>query len=247
MDRLIYTAMTGANAAQHRQAVLSNNLANVSTNAFRAEMFTYRAVPLRGDGATTRVFALEATSGHRDAPGPGIRTGRDLDIMPKENNWFAVQALDGTEAYTRAGNLIISSDGTLQTSTGHALLSDNGGPITVPRDAKVSLGADGTVNVVGRDGLATMEVARIKLATPSINDPLKRGEDGLFRPDSGRPLPADNNARILTGVLEGSNVNAVETMVGMIQTARQFEHQMKLMQTAETNDRSATQLLSLQG
>lgn len=247
MDRLIYTAMTGANAAQNRQAVLSNNLANVSTNAFRAEMFTYRAVPLRGDGATTRVFALEATAGHSTAPGPGIRTGREMDVMPKEKNWFAVQAPDGTEAYTRTGSLVISSDGTLQTSTGHSLLSDAGSTIVVPRDAKVSLGADGTVNVMGSDGRTVTQVGRMKIATPEDDDPLKRGEDGLFRPASGRILPNDDDARILTGALEGSNVNAVETMVGMILASRQFEHQMKLMQTAESNDRSAGQLLNLQG
>ena len=92
MDRLIYTAMTGANAAAHRQSVLSNNLANVSTNGFRAELSTYRAVPLRGDGATTRVFALEATSGHLDAPGPSQTTGRALDVRATGNGWFAVQA-----------------------------------------------------------------------------------------------------------------------------------------------------------
>ena len=69
MDRLIYTAMTGANAAAHRQAVLSNNLANASTNGFRAELSTFRAVPVRGEGASTRVLALEATAGHLNTPG----------------------------------------------------------------------------------------------------------------------------------------------------------------------------------
>ena len=103
MDRLIYTAMTGANAAAHRQAVLSNNLANASTNGFRAELSTFRAVPLRGDGATTRVFALEATAGHLDTPGAAQRTGRSMDAMTTGNSWFAVQGLDRTESYTRDG------------------------------------------------------------------------------------------------------------------------------------------------
>lgn len=246
MDRLIYTAMTGANAAAHRQSVLSNNLANVSTNGFRAELSTYRAVPLRGEGATTRVFALEATAGHRDAPGPAQRTGRDLDAMPQGNSWFAVQGLDGTEAYTRSGGFEISPAGTLQTSAGLPVLSDGGGPIELPRDSVISLGFDGTISARTGNQPSTV-VARLKLATPSAEDPLKRGADGLFRPASGNPLPNDANARMLVGVLEGSNVNAVETMVGMIQTARQFEVQMRLLQTAESNDRSAGQLLSLQG
>lgn len=246
MDRLIYTAMTGASAAAHRQSVLSNNLANVSTNGFRAELSTYRAVPLRGEGATTRVFALEATAGHREAPGPAMRTGRDLDAMPTGNNWFAVQGLDGTEGYTRSGGFEISPAGVLQTGNGLPVLSDGGGPIELPRDSVVSLGFDGTISAKTGNQPSSV-VGRLKLATPTADDPLKRGNDGLFRPVSGNPLPNDANARMMTGVLEGSNVNAVETMVGMIQTARQFEVQMRLMQSAESNDRSAGQLLSLQG
>jgi flagellar basal-body rod protein FlgF len=246
MDRLIYTAMTGANAAAHRQSVLSNNLANVSTNGFRAELSTYRAVPLRGDGATTRVFALEATAGHRDAPGPAMRTGRDLDAMPQGNSWFAVQGLDGTEAYTRNGSFEVSPQGILQTTTGLNVLSDGGAPINIPNNATVSIGFDGTISAKVA-GQPSTTVGRLKLATPTADDPLKRSNDGLFRPRSGEQLPNDANARMMVGVLEGSNVNAVETMVGMIQTARQFEVQMRLLQTAESNDRSAGQLLSLQG
>lgn len=246
MDRMIYTAMTGANAAAHRQSVLSHNLANVSTNGFRAELSTYRAVPLRGDGATTRVLALEATAGHRAAPGPAVRTGRDLDAMPQGNNWFAVQSLDGTEAYTRNGGFEISATGILQTANGLAVLSDGGTPIQLPQDSVISLGFDGTISAKTGNQPSNV-VGRLKLATPTADDPLKRGNDGLFRAASGNPLPNDGNARMMTGVLEGSNVNAVETMVGMIQTARQFEQQMRLLQTAESNDRSAGQLLSLQG
>ena len=113
MDRIIYTSMTGANAAQHRQALLSNNLANASTHGFRAEMATFRSVPMQGDGSTTRVFALEATSGHVQTSGPAERTGRNLDAMAVGNAWFAVQALDGTEAYTRAGSFQVTEAGQL--------------------------------------------------------------------------------------------------------------------------------------
>jgi flagellar basal-body rod protein FlgF len=225
MDRLIYTAMTGASAAAQRQAVLSNNLANVSTNGFRAELSTFRAVPVRGDGATTRVMAVEATAGHLDTPGAAQRTGRSLDAMTTGNSWFAVQALDGTESYTRNGSFEVSPEGTLLTGNGLVVLDDGGAPITVP----------------------TTSIGRLKLVTPAAEDPLRRGDDGLFRARSGDPLPFDANARLNVGVLEGSNVNAIEAMVGMIQTARQFETQMRLLQTAESNDRSAGQLLGLQG
>jgi flagellar basal-body rod protein FlgF len=246
MDRIIYTTMTGANAAAHRQAVLSNNLANASTPGFRAEMSTFRSVPLQGGGASTRVFALEATSGHRDTAGPAQRTGRSLDAMAMGNAWFAVQAADGTEAYTRAGSFEVSAAGQLLTSTGLPVLSDGGAPIDIPPGAEVSLGSDGTVTA-RTGGQRPQAVGRIKLATPAAEDPLKRGDDGLFRATSGEPIPNDANARMVSGTLEGSNVNAVECMVGMIAASRQFEQQMRLLQTAETNDKTASQLLGMNG
>ena len=246
MDHLIYTAMSGASAAAARQSVLANNLANVSTQGFRAELSTYRAVPLRGDGASTRVFAMEATSGHDEKPGAMQRTGRTLDMAAQGNAWFAVQGLDGTEAYTRAGSFEVSATGQLLTPTGLPVLSDGGAPIDVPPGADVSLGSDGTVTskIPGQPAQA---IGRLKLATPTPEDPLKRGDDGLFRTTSGDPMPNDANARMLSGALEGSNVNPVECMVGMIAASRQFEQQMKLLQTAQTNDKTASQLLSMNG
>jgi flagellar basal-body rod protein FlgF len=73
---------------------------------------------------------------------------------------------------------------------------------------------------------------------------LQRGEDGLFRAADGADLPADANARLESGVLEGSNVSAVETMVGMIAAARQFEQQMKLLSLSQTQGQVGAKLLS---
>ncbi len=246
MDRLIYTAMSGANAAANRQAVLSNNLANAPTNGFRAELSTYRAIPLQGEGAPTRVFAVEATSGYLDQPGPAQKTDRNLDVMANGSSWFAVQALDGIEGYTRNGKLEVSADGTIVSGSGLPILSSGGSPMTVPPGATLSIGSDGTVSAkVGNQPANSL--GRLKMVTANADDPLRRGVDGLFRAASGEPLANDEAAKLQTGVLEGSNVNAIEAMVGMIQTARQFETQMRLMQTAESNDRSAGQLLGLQG
>jgi flagellar basal-body rod protein FlgF len=246
MDRLIYTSMTGAIAAEQRQSILANNLANVSTNGFRAELSTFRAVPLRGDGATTRVFAAETTTSYRDTAGPALRTDRNLDAMAQGSAWFAVQGLDGTEGYTRHGAFEVSTAGTLVTSNGLPVLSDGGATIEVPTGANISIGSDGTVSAkVGNQ--PSTSLGRLKLATAVPEDRMVRGTDGLFRATSGDPFAQDATARLQTGVLEGSNVNPVETMVGMIATARQFETQMRLLQTAESNDRSAGQLLSLQG
>jgi len=246
MDRMIYTAMTGAAAVMNRQQAIANNLANVSTNGFRAEMSTYRSVPLQGDGATTRVFALEATAGHMDLPGPMNSTGRNLDVAAVGNAYFAVQALDGVEAYTRAGNLQVSPDGTLTSAAGLPMLDEGGAPIAIPENARVSIGTDGTITAQVRNDPA-QQLGRLKLVTPSEELRLKRGNDGLFRTQDRSPLPQDANARLQDGMLEGSNVNAVEAMVGMIAVARQFEQQMRLLQTAEKNDQTAAQLLGLNG
>jgi flagellar basal-body rod protein FlgF len=240
MDRLIYLSMSGAKATLQRQDVLSHNLANASTNGFRAEMAAFRAVPIRGDGASTRAFALETTIGYDDRGGPVQTTGRDLDVALQGRSWLAVQGLDGTEAYTRAGALEVNADGQLVTTAGRSVLGD-GGPITLPAGARVEVAIDGTVNATVGDG-RPQAVGRLKMVTPE--GPMQRGEDGLFRAADGNDLPADPQARVQGGALEGSNVNAVETMVAMITAARQFEQQMKSLQTAEQRETAAARLLS---
>lgn len=245
MDRLIYTAMSGASAALQRQDILANNLANASTGGFRGELASQRAVPVRGDGASTRVFTLTASAGYDASPGTVTKTGRNLDVAAKGQAWFAVQALDGTEAYTRNGSLEVSSDGTLTTASGLAVLGD-GGPIVVPPGADVSIGNDGTVSA-SVAGQKPNSIGRLKMVTPDAETRLSRGPDGLFRSSGGDPLPADATAQLQDGALETSNVNAVGAMVDMIQAARQFEAQMKLLQNAESDDRSAARLLSAEG
>jgi len=241
MDRMIYLSMSGAKATMQRQDTLANNLANVSTVGFRAELQAFRAVPVEGSGASTRVYALETTTGYDATPGGITATGRNLDVAIKGNSWLAVQALDGTEAYTRAGSLDTANDGTLTTVGGLTVLGD-GGPIQVPANSEISIGADGTVSAKGINGKSTT-VGKLKLVTPEA--PLQRGADGLFRGADGEDLPADATARVQDGALEGSNVSAVETMVAMITAARQFEAQMKMLQTAEGDEKAAAQLLSL--
>ena len=239
MDRMIYLSMSGAKATMQRQDTLANNLANVSTVGFRAELAAFRAVPVEGSGASTRVYALETTPGYDATPGVVSGTGRNLDVAMKGQAWLAVQGLDGTEAYTRGGSLDVSADGTLTTRSGLTVLGD-GGPIQVPPNSEVSIGGDGSVSA--RVGARSSVVGKLKLVTPETN--LARGVDGLFRAAEGE-LAADATARVQDGALEGSNVSAVETMVAMIAAARQFEAQMKMLQTAEADEKAAAQLLSL--
>ena len=242
MDRMIYLSMAGAKATMQRQDALAHNLANASTPGFRAEMTAFRAVPVLGQGASTRVYALESTPGYNAEPGAVQATGRNLDVALKGNAWLAVQGLDGTEAYTRAGTLDLDAEGLLITKTGLTVLGD-GGPITIPANAQVQIAPDGTISAaVGNN--KPQSVGRLKLVTPET--PLQRGEDGLFRAPEG-DLSADPNARLQDGALEGSNVSAVETMIAMIAAARQFEQQMKMLQTAEQKEQAATKLLSANG
>ena len=242
MDRSIYTAMAGAKALMQRQDTLSNNLANVSTNGFRADLSAFRAVPVRADGtATTRVSAVEASTSFDASSGPLQQTGRNLDVAIAGAGWLAVQTPDGSEGYTRQGALTLSSEGTLMTASGMEVLGD-GGPISIPPGMSVSIGDDGTVSAT-TPGQRPMAVGKLKLVNPPA-DTLKKGPDGLMRTADGGATD-DPSVRVAAGFLEGSNVNAVEAMVGMIAISRQFEIQMKLLQTMDSNDQRATQLLSI--
>jgi len=239
MDRMIYLSMTGAKASMQRQDALAHNLANASTPGFRAELTAFRAVPVRGDGASTRVYALESTPGYNAQPGAVQPTGRNLDVALEGKAWLAVQGLDGTEAYTRAGALDVDAEGLLVTKTGLSVLGD-GGPITIPANAQVQIAPDGTVTAA-LGNAKPQSVGKLKLVTPET--PLQRGEDGLFRAPAG-DLAADPNARLRDGALEGSNVSAVETMIAMIAASRQFEQQMKMVHAAQEKEQAATKLLS---
>lgn len=245
MDRMIYTAMSGAKALTQRQEAVTNNLANASTNGFRADMMTFRSVPVRAENtATTRVFALEATAGFDVQQGPVTTTGRSLDAAIRGDGWFVVQSPDGSEALTRNGNFHVGADGSLQTAKGLPVLGD-GGPITLPPNAEVLIGADGTITA--RQGnQAPLQVGKLKLVNPEPAT-LTKGGDGLMRVANGDPATDDPAVRVADGALEGSNVNVVQSMVEMIALARVFEMQMKLMTTAEQNEQRAAQLLSLKG
>lgn len=243
MDRMIYTAMTGAKALMQRQESLSHNLANASTTGYRADTMAFRAVPVRADGtATTRVASLEATAGFDATPGPIQSTGNPLDVAVRGQGWIAVQGLDGTEAYTRNGSFVVGTDGTLQTHAGFPVVGD-GGPIALQPNARVTIGSDGTVTAKYGNQAPTT-VGKIKLVNPPA-DQMKKGPDGLLRTAGGDPAPDDPSVRLAEGALEGSNVNVVEAMVGMIALSRQFEVQMKMLQSSEANEQKATQLLSL--
>lgn len=245
MDRLIYIAMNGAKHTLERQAIISNNMANAATSGYRAAVAAFRALPVVGPGGATRAFVVETTPAADMRPGPIIETGRALDVAVNGDGWIAVHGRDGKEAYTRGGYLQLTSAGLLQTRGGLNVIGE-GGPITVPPNSEVTIGGDGTVSVIPTDTTpnAVNIVGRIKLVNPPARD-LDRGDDGLFRLKSGRPAPADPNVQLASGALEGSNVSMVESLVDMITHARQYDLQVKLIQTADTNARPWSQVMSM--
>lgn len=240
MDRLIYTAASSARALMQRQDGLANNLANANTPGFRADQVAFRAVPVRGMGATTRVQAIEASTGFDPRSGPVQSTGRNLDVAIVGEGYVAVQAADGTEAYTRHGSLEVSPEGVL-VGPGGLPVAGEGGTLNIPAGTTVHIAQDGQVTAQGASGPA-QTVGRIKLVNPPAGE-LRKSADGLLRIASGEDAPADPEVRLAAGALEGSNVSVVDAMVQMIAAARQFETQMKLLQSAEQNDQRAAQLL----
>lgn len=245
MDRLIYTAMTGAKHILEQQATTSHNLANATTTGFRAQLDSFRAVPILGDGMPTRAFVVDATVGTDFSTGALQNTGRELDVAIQGKGWLAVQKDDGSEAYTRHGSLKISENGVLQTQSGLSVMGD-GGPITIPPEVSIAIAKDGTISTIptGSKPNAVQVIGRLKMVNPA-EDNLVRGDDGLFKTKDGAPADADAAVTVAGGMLEGSNVNVVEAMVSMINLARQFEMQMKLLTNAESNATKASQILTL--
>lgn len=242
MDRLIYTAMTGARYMLERQATIAQNLANAGTNGYRADTVAFRAVPIDGDKPGTRVFAAETTTGSDLTPGPMQSTGRNLDVAVQGDGWLTVQAADGSEAYTRAGALQVGADGTLQLPNGLQVQGD-GGPLTAPDGAQLEIASDGTISAKSPGSINMTSVGRLKLVNPEPGDVVK-GLDGLFHTRSGDPADADPAVRVGAGMLETSNVNPVDAMVSMISASRQFELQTRILSTAEQDDQKASTLLS---
>ncbi|MBC7158891.1 MAG: flagellar basal body rod protein FlgF [Porphyrobacter sp.] len=247
MDRLIHTALSGMRASMDRQRVIASNMANTGTLGFRAELLDQRPVTLKTAGAGLEVRAMQraAVRGADMAAGEMVETGQPLDIAIEGDALLAVQAADGTEAYTRRGDLSLSPTGLLVTGEGHPVMGQ-GGPITLPLGATPAISPDGTVTVSDPavPEAPAQEVGRIKLASAD-GSPIAKGLDGLFRVEGGGILPADEAATLATGALEQSNVNPAEVLVEMIDAQRLFAMRSKLISTAGDLDASGAQLMRL--
>lgn len=249
MDRMLYVAMTGAQQTLRGQSLISHNLANVNTVGFRKDLADSRSMQaFSNDPALpSRVFSMTERPGVDITPGKIMTTGRELDIAIKGEGWIAIQAPDGNEAYTRAGDLQIDVNGQLITATGHPVLG-NGGPIAIPPAEKIDIGEDGTISIrpLGETPENLVVVDRVRLIKPDENNPLYKDESGFMRTESGANAPPDATVRLVSGALESSNVNPAEALVSMIDASRRFELQVKMMNTAKENASATDQLLKLE-
>ncbi len=246
MDRVLYTAMNGALASERAQQLHANNLANARTTGFVADFAQARSVQAFGDGQPSRVFALTETPGPDLAPGTLMRTDRPLDVAVTEGGFLTVADATGQEAYTRAGHLVVDALGVLRTGEGREVLGEGGTPISLPPYERISIGADGTVSIqpLGEAPGVVAAVERIKLVKPA-GEAVEKGGDGLIRRRDGAVEPASIDVQLRAGMLEDSNVNAVSEMVSVLDMARRFEMQLKLMKTAQEMDESATTLVRI--
>lgn len=246
MDRLIYTAMSGMTDSMVRQRVLASNMANAQTIGFRAEMLYSTPVTLDGPSLEVRAMTEGEVRGADMNAGSITETGRSLDVaITTKDAMLAVQADDGSEVYTRRGDLSISPTGLLQNGDGKPVIG-NGGPISLPLGADVTIAPDGSVLV--RDTEAPDQppavVDRIKLAS-TAGSKVSKGIDGLFRVVGGGALPTDGNAAVQSGALEQSNVEPSEVVVQMIQAQRLFDIRTKVISTARDIDQSGASLMRI--
>ncbi|MBK1647467.1 flagellar basal-body rod protein FlgF [Rhabdochromatium marinum] len=245
MDRMLYVAMTGAKQSMYAQAVNNNNLANANTNGFRQAIAYAYTEPMRGPVFDSRDYVQVADEAIDFTQGALQSTGRDLDIAIRGNGFLAVQAQDGTEAYTRAGDLQIDAQGIMRLGNGLQVLGD-GGPVAIPPAESITIGADGSVTIrpLGGEPRGLAAIERLRLVNPPTAD-LERGEDGLFRLRNGGQAPADANVRVVSGMLETSNVNTAAALARMMELTRHYETQVKMMSTADNLARNNNKLLGM--
>ena len=246
MDKAVYISMSGASNMMKAQTIHANNLANTNTYGFRADFAQARSMGVYyGDGHPTRAYALTENPATDYNYGTLIATGRELDLAIEGPGLLAVQAPDGTEAYTRAISLMLDGNGILRTGTGLPVLG-NGGPIAIPEQEKIEVAQDGTITVLikgqGPDTLA--DVDRLRLVNPDVGQ-LEKSEDGLLRLRDGGNAPVDAAVQVISGFVESSNVNTVSEFVNVLSLSRQYEMQVKLMKTTEQNSEASARLLQL--
>ena len=245
MDKLVYTALSGLRSQMSAQSTIANNIANASTTGYRAERVNFDRLILTGTGFESRELASEEVNDFDRRAGTMVQTGRPLDVAVTGDSWMAVQAKDGTEAYTRRGDLNVAPSGVLETGDGFPVMG-SGGPITVPPYQSIAIAGDGTVTIVppGGDASQPQVIDKIKLASTDGTQTSK-GLDNLLHVKGGGVLPEDMDATVQGGALEQSNVNLTQSLVDMIENQRSYEVQANLLKEAKTMDESSASLMRM--
>ncbi len=260
MIRSLWIARTGLDAQQTQLDVISNNLANVSTNGFKRSRAVFEDLlyqTLRQPGAqssqqTQVPTGLQIGTGARPVATARIftqgniqKTDNALDLAVQGSGFFQILLPDGTTGYTRDGSFQKDNQGQIVTSDGYPLQPN----ITIPADAtSVSVGTDGTVTVTQSGSAASTQIGSIQLAN-FINPAglLSMGQNlFLETAASGTPTPntpGTNGSGIVNqGYVETSNVNVAEELVTMIQTQRAYELNSKVVSTSDAMLARLTQL-----
>ncbi|WP_213982611.1 flagellar basal-body rod protein FlgF [Sphingomonas sp. dw_22] len=246
MDKLVYTALSGLRSQMASQSTIANNIANASTTGYRAERVNFDRLVLQGQTFQSRELSSEEVNDFDRRAGTLVQTARPLDVAVAGDSWMAVQAKDGTEAYTRRGDLNVAASGVLETGDGFPVMG-SGGPITVPPYQSIAIAADGTLSIVppgAQPGQEPQVIDKIKLASPDGSQTAK-GLDNLLHVKGGGVLPEDMDGRVQSGALEQSNVNLTEALVDMIQNQRSYEVQANLLKEARTMDESSASLMRM--
>lgn len=239
MDKLIFTAVSGAERLLRAQQVHANNLANLDTSGFRSSMETAGDQALSGFGYDDRHLATLQADSVSTRAGAVRETGRPLDVAIGGQGFLTVQNGDG-EAYTRAGEIEIGAEGALSIH-GHPLLGE-GGPIVLPQHTAVEIGTDGTISVLTEGATQMQTVDKLRLVNATGAE-LTKNEAGLIVPRAGGTLPTDPNVKVTPRSLEGSNVSAIEEMVATMNLNRSFEMQMKLFKASDGMNEAGNKLI----
>ena len=235
MNKLLDLAAFGARETSLAQAVNSHNLANANTPGFRKDLALYSG-PRVTSGLKTEVDL---------SVGQVQTTGNPLDVAINGEGYFVIEDGQGGLAYSRRGDFRVDADGFLTNGAGYRVLGQ-GGTINVPPYSEINVGEDGVISLrpIGAEANALAEVGRLQLVKAEPGQVMRKTPDGLLR--SANALFESPEVKVVSGALEGSNVNVIDSLVTMIDLARRFETQVKLMQSAEENRNSLNQIMKLE-
>ncbi len=244
MNRMLYISMSGAKEVMLSQANTANNLANANTDGFKKDFNEFRAQHVEGPGWNSRAYSLDERPATDFTAGPIKVTGRDMDIVTKENGFLMIQAPDGTDALTRTASMQITANGDLVDVHGNPILNEGGAPINIPPARGIHIGDDGTISFIPADSPSNELVVldRLRLVKPDLKQ-LEKGLDGFIRTKQEDLPQAD--VKVVSGALEGSNVNTIEALTNMIELSRKYEMQIKMMQTTKRHAQASDKLLSM--